>query len=209
MATRPAWTLSEGRVIHRDFEFQWNSGFAVSQKQKNVRGLHQAIRNATGETALEISTKSTEELGRELSAFRLTLSGVHVENVFQAAKKYEAGGPYTDLLTAEPKDAKRDPRHTSSGRLVGYVRDGFFWPAETRTAFYDYIYTAAVFERFGGGPELSPYAWFTDIEFNPARSVNCQARAITICKLLMETQRLAVLADAEAWLAFHRKFVAG
>ena len=209
MAVRPAWTVRDGRVVRREFEFVWNGGFALSQKQKNVRNLHQAIRASCGQDALEVSSKSTEALGRALSAFRLTLGGRRLENVFQAAKKYEGGGPYTDLLDAEPREAKRDPRHAASGRLVAFVRDGEVWPTEPKTAFYDHIYALAVREAFGGGAELVPYAWFTDIEFNPARSVNCQARAAAICRLLQETGRFGVLDDAGAWLDFHREHVIG
>lgn len=209
MAIRPAWTLKDGRVIRRDFEFPWSGGFALSQKQKNVHALHGAIRNGTGETALEVSSKSTEELGRALSAFRLTLSGRPLENVFQSAKKYEGGGPYVDLLEVPPRDAKRDPRHASSGKLTAFVRLGEAWPTEPKTAFYDHIYVSAVLETFGELPDLSPFAWFTDIEFNPARSLNCQARAAAICRLLRETDGLAAMADMETWLRFHSERVIG
>ena len=207
MAFRPAWTLRRGRVVCREFEFTWNGGFAVSQKRKNITGLHQAILDDTGEKALEISTKGTEPLGNELSAFNLTLGGRYIENIFQAAKQYENGGPYLDLLDAAPKDAKRDPRHTSSGRLVAFNRDGELWSLEPRTAFYDHIYVTAVCEKFGTGLDLSQYQWFTDIEFNPKRSVNCQARAAAIYKLLQETDGFDVLTDRDKWLEFHRKLV--
>ena len=65
----------------------------------------------------------------------------------------------------------------------------------------------AVCEKFGTGLDLSQYQWFTDIEFNPKRSVNCQARAAAIYKLLQETDGFDVLTDRDKWLEFHRKLV--
>ena len=209
MAIRPAWTIKDGKVIREDFEFAWNGGFAVTQKQKNIKGLHQAILNTTGQRSLEISSKGMDELGRNLSAFNLKLSGRYIENVFQAAKKYENGGPYLDLLDVEPKDAKRDQRHQSSGTLGAFVRDGDVWPLEPRTAFYDYIYVTAVCEKYGTQLDLSQYQWYTDIEFNPKRSINCQARSAAIYKLIQSMNGFEVMSGKENWLRFHREFVVG
>ena len=36
MAVRPAWKTTGTRVFSRDFSFEWNPGFAASQKKKNV-----------------------------------------------------------------------------------------------------------------------------------------------------------------------------
>ena len=207
MAIRPAWTIKDGKVIREDFEFAWNGGFAITQKQKNIKALHQAILDTKGERALEISTKGMEEPGNSLSAFNLTLGGKYIENIFQAAKQYENGGPYLDLLDAEPEDAKRDPRHTSSGKLVAFVRDGDVWPLEPKTAFYDYIYVTAVCEKYGTQLDLSQYHWYTDIEFNPKRSINCQARSAAIYKLIQSMNGFEVMSGKENWLRFHSTYV--
>ena len=207
MAIRPAWTIKDGKVIREDFEFAWNGGFAVTQKQKNIKALHQAILDTKGERALEISTKGMEEPGNSLSAFNLTLGGKYIENIFQAAKQYENGGPYLDLLDAGPKDAKRDPRHSSSGKLLAFVRDGDVWPLEPKTAFYDYIYVTAVYEQYGSGLDLTSWQWFTDIEFNPKKSVNCQARSAAIYQLIQSAYGFEVLSSKEKWLGFHTECV--
>ena len=89
MASRPAWTVRNGKVIVEYFEFAWNGGFAVVQKQKNITALHEQITEKYHEKALEVSSKSTEELGRNIGAFSLKRNGVYIENIFQAAKKYE------------------------------------------------------------------------------------------------------------------------
>ena len=203
MAKRPAWTIENGKVVCREFDFVWNGGFAVSQKRKNIKALHEAIGSATGHKALEISSKGEVELGNQLSAFNMRTNGVFIENVFQSSKKYENGGPYLDLLHVPPKDAKRDERHKTSGRLVAFVKDGEEWPLEPKTAFYDYIYVSALVENFGYRLDLSEYQWFTDIEFNPKKSLNCQARAVAIYKLIQERAAFEVLNDRSAWIEFH------
>ena len=209
MAKRPAWTIENGKIISKDFEFAWNGGFAISQKRKNINALHQAIEDATGQTALEISSKGEVELGNQLSAFKMKTTGVFIENVFQASKRYENGGPYLDLLDVAPKDAKRDERHKTSGKLVAFVRNGEDWPLEPKTVFYDYIYVLAVIENFGCELDINEYNWFTDIEFNPGKSINCQARAVAIYKLIQEKAAFNVLNDRSAWNNFHTLHVKG
>ena len=209
MAKRPAWTIENGKIISKDFEFAWNGGFAISQKRKNINALHQAIEDATGQTALEISSKGEVELGNQLSAFNMKTTGVFIENVFQASKRYENGGPYLDLLDVAPKDAKRDERHKISGKLVAFVRNGEDWPLEPKTVFYDYIYVLAVIENFGCELDINEYNWFTDIEFNPGKSINCQARAVAIYKLIQEKAAFNVLNDRSAWINFHTLHVKG
>lgn len=50
------------------YSFEWYPGFAVSQKQKSIKSLHNAIIKAdVNAKPLEISTKSTEAIGIRLS----------------------------------------------------------------------------------------------------------------------------------------------
>ena len=138
MAERPAWRfdLEKKKIERNSYEFVFNSGFSAVQKQKNIRALHEQI----GKRALEISTKSLEELGIKFSAFHLKLNDSFLENVFQSSKKYEYGGPYKDMLNLPPKDAKRDDRHQTSGRLLSFVYNKEEFSLEPKTFFYDYIY---------------------------------------------------------------------
>ncbi len=208
MAKRPAWTIKENRVAEESFEFIWNGGFAVSQKRKNISALHQSIRSACGQTALEISTKSEVPLGVELSAFHLKLNGVYLECVFQGSKKFENGGPFQDLYAADPKAAKQDPRLKTSGRLVSFVYEGIEWDLVPETAFYDYIYIKALVQTKGTEAGLADYDWFTDIEFNPGKSINCQARALALYKLMQQERAFASLDSASSWIRYHRQKVA-
>ncbi len=209
MAIRPAWSIIDGKVKSKEFEFAWSGGFAISQKQKNIKALHQAIRYVTEENALEISSKSTDLIGTQLSAFSMKLNGLYLENIFQSSKRYENGGPYIDLLDVEPKEAKRDERHRTSGKLLSFVNVGEVWPLEPKTAFYDYIYVSAVIENFGHDLDLSGYTWFTDIEFNPQKSINCQARAITIYKLIQNMNLWDKILTKDTWIVFHKRYVNG
>ena len=120
MATRPAWALKDNRVIRYNFDFTWNGGFAVSQKQKNIKALHEAIDRQFHEQALEISTKSFDVLGKSMSAFTLKLDGILLECVFQSGKVFANGGPYKDLLNFTPKEAKHDERLKTSGNLIAF-----------------------------------------------------------------------------------------
>lgn len=209
MAKRPAWTIKDGKVVRDEFEFQWNGGFAVVQKQKNINNLHAAIRAKYSQSALEVSSKGMVSLGNAMSAFSLKFDGILLENVFQSSKKFENGGPYRDLLSVAPRDAKRDERIRNSGRITSFCLGNDVWPTEPKTAFYDYIYVVALIQNYGVTLNLDEYVWFTDIEFNPERSVNCQARAAAIYKLLQKTGMWGCVNKKSNWLTFHKYFVLG
>lgn len=86
-------------------------------------------------------------------------------------------GPYQDLLTVPPRDAKRDERLRTGGRLTGFYFDGRVYPIRPETAFYDYLYISALLENPALSETVLSYDAFTDIEFNPQKSLNCQAAA--------------------------------
>ena len=54
------------------------------------------------------------------------------------------------------------------------------------TAFYDWIYINAISKQYDLLKKLKNYSAFTDIEFNPVRQKNCQARSVAFLKTLME-----------------------
>jgi hypothetical protein len=169
---------------------KWHSGFAPVQKEKNVVELHAAAAAAGYSPVLEVSSKSAEKLGRHLSAFHLKVASrsgeIPLESAFQGSKVFERGGPFTELYGADVRSAKRDERLRDSGRIVAFQFDGIRFPIEPRTAFYDWLYVNAIYpHREWLTPRLNRYAGFTDIEFNPERSVNCQARSCALFVSLM------------------------
>lgn len=163
---------------------------AKSQRQKSIRALHEAARKKLGiEKILEVSSKSDSKLGIALSAFNLgirTASGkVPVECVFQGSKVFERGGPYTDMYEKVPREVKKDPRLRESGALRYFEWNGERWELEPKTAFYDWLYLMALRDNPELAERLLEYEAFTDIEFNPEKSINCQAHSAALYRALV------------------------
>jgi hypothetical protein len=173
---------------------KWHTGFATVQKEKNVVELHAAATAAGYSPVLEVSSKSVEKLGRHLSAFHLKVQSrvgeIPLESAFQGSKIFERGGPFTELYGADARTAKRDNRLRDSGRILAFQFDGIRFPTEPRTAFYDWLYVNAIYPHREWLTRLNRYAGFTDIEFNPERSVNCQARSCALFVSLMTNDLL-------------------
>ena len=168
---------------------------APSQKQKNIVALHSSAKHLRHGPLLEVSTKSLTYAGVMLSAFNLTIqfSAGHatpVESAFQGSKVFESGGPYCDLYEMPGARSKKDSRLKTSGRLKGFSFNGEFWPLEPKTAFYDWLYIKAVHSRTELHSELLTHNGFTDIEFNPKKSINCQARS---CALYVALSRRSLV----------------
>jgi hypothetical protein len=81
----------------------------------------------------------------------------------------------------------------SPGGLVAFAFENQRFPLEPKTAFYDWLYLSAIFPRRESLAPLSQYAGFTDIEFNPERSLNCQARS---CALFVALTKARLLDEA-------------
>ena len=190
MAIRPVFIpcFKKG-VIFKEYNihFDWHPGFSVQQKQKSILSLHASANTKLGTSnLLEISTKSLDETGILASAFNLMIpdangtSKYSVESAFQSAKKFENGGPYPDIRKMASRDAKKDLRLKNSGKLLGFEFFGKSWELTPKTAFYDWLYITAVLFNKKNFPRLLNYDGFTDIEFNPQKSINCQARSAAI-----------------------------
>ncbi|KRA32941.1 hypothetical protein ASD68_07650 [Rhodanobacter sp. Root627] len=198
MAERPIFMPSQrtGRLVEEtSVSFLWHKGMAPSQKKKNVSELHTAAAKRGIEPLLEVSSKSEEKLGQRLSAFNLKVEldeggVISLECAFQGSKVFEHGGPYTDLFGVESRDAKRDERLSSSGKLIGFRFEGQDFPLIPKTAFYDWLYIRALYPHREFLQRLHQYAGFTDIEFNPEKSINCQARS---CATYVALDRLELL----------------
>lgn len=210
MAIRPVYSTSNGKVIKNEYEFQWFAGFSLAQKQRSIVALHNAVKSANKDaTPLEISTKGLIDLGVKLSAFNLKLNGYTLENIFQSSKVFSNGGPYLDLLDVSPKEAKRDDRLHNSGALLGFNYAGIDFPLEPKTVFYDYIYINAIKQTLL--PEeivkIKEYTHFTDIEFNPQRSINTQAKSVAIIRLMLELYNEIPSLDVSDFIRFHTEVV--
>jgi len=198
MAERPVFVPQHGtRELVREvfFSLKWHSGFSVTQKKKNIAALHEAAGRGGYAPLLEVSSKSDDKLGQHLSAFHLKVrhagsQEIRLEAAFQGSKVFEKGGPYTDLYALEGREAKRDPRLQESGRLTGFRFDEFSFPLEPKTVFYDWLYISAIYPHRTWLERIFKYAGFTDIEFNPSKSINCQARSCALFVALLKNNVL-------------------
>lgn len=202
MATRPVFKplLTFPFVEEVPVEFTWYPGFAQSQAQKSLQALHSAAKELGISSILEISSRSTDPLGISLSAFNLKVTpkngpGMTVECAFQGSKVFQYGGPYHDLYKVSSIEAKKDPRIRNSGDLVAFNFLGENFPITPETVFYDWLYITALSQNPKLSKELLKFETFSDIAFNPQKSLNCQARAaalfvaLNMCGEIEETLR--------------------
>jgi len=210
MAERPIFVPSPDtpELVKEIFcQLDWNPGFAPIQKEKNIAALHASAAKRGFSPLLEVSTKSDSPLGQHLSAFNLKVRAwefgeIPMECAFQGSKVFERGGPYTDLyIAADSKDARRDIRLQESGKLIGFKFESVSFPIEPKTAFYDWLYINAIFPGWKQFAALKEYAGFTDIEFNPYRSINCQARSCALFVALISKDVLkTAIASPDAFV---------
>ena len=182
MANRPVYMpkLDSIGVVVKDVDFTWFPGMSKSQKQKSIQSLHKAANELGMSTILEISSKSEEDIGVSLSAFNLMIKtkqskSFSVETAFQSSKVFEKGGPYIDLLDKTSKEAKKDIRLKESGNLINFLFFKESFPLKPRTYFYDWVYINALHQSKELSKNITSFNGFTDIEFNPKKSINCQA----------------------------------
>lgn len=190
MAIRPAYfaRLNELPLVKiENFDFKWHPGLSVSQKQKSIDELHGAIlKTYPDKKILEVSSKSKNKLGTMLSAFNLTFNTkiynktISVETAFQSSKVFTTGGPYYDLLDKTSLEAKKDLRIKNSGDLIHFIFFKEQWDINPPTAFYDWLYINALNQHGDIIEQVIRYNCFTDIEFNPEKSINCQAHSVAL-----------------------------
>ncbi len=188
MASRPIFIAEpDGPTLVRkvNIEFTWFPGMYPASRKKSMHSLHEAARkDSCRKQILEVSRMSEEDLGQNLSAFKLKVDvsnrcrKVPLECVFQASKVFEKGGPFEDLLDKNPVGAKRDLRLQESGPLIRFYYEDKEWDKDPKTFFYNWIYMKALHQHGDLASKVKDYEIFTDISFNPKKSYNCQAEAV-------------------------------
>jgi len=210
MANRPIFlsTNNPKKLFEeKNIEFQFFNGFSLSQKSKSINSLHQNANQQGFNDILEVSTKSDSEFGWALSAFNLMVEfngdeKISLECAFQGSKVFENNAQYTDIYHKTSIEAKKDPRLKTSGSIIGFEFEGEFWENEPKTAFYDWMYINVLYRNHQDiVEELLNYSAFSDIEFNPKKSINCQART---CAILVSLVKLELIDEA---LKSQKKFI--
>lgn len=184
MATRPIFIPRPGRgplVEELNIDIRWHGGFAVSQKQKNIQELHRKAAELGVFPILEISTKSEVEIGRRLSAFSLKIHAYgamkSLESAYQASKVFRFSGQHEYVVDLGPYDAKKEIRNVGEGEIIAFRFEGVDYPTEPKNAFYDWLYLRAIAPHEGWIKDNLNYKGYSDIEFTPGKSINCQGRA--------------------------------
>lgn len=214
MVTRPVFLPNVNEVgvtVLASSPFRWNPGFAFVQKQKNVLALHDAIcAMDSGLIPLEISSKSKCNIGVRLSAFNLGVESKGrfccVESVFQASKVFAGEiGPFPELYWEAPSVVRAKIKEIGLP-LVAFQTGGERWGLNPTRAFYDWVYCRALHHNADLACQLKEYNCFTDIEFNPVRSLNCQAYAVALYLSLQANDVLdEALSNKTEFLRHHPK----
>ncbi|MEK4531747.1 DarT1-associated NADAR antitoxin family protein [Solibacillus sp. FSL K6-1554] len=210
MAKRPVFIANlEGNCYFKEIEveFSWNGNTDLSDYYKSIESLHENFKLKTTNKyrILEVSTKSKKELGKRLSAFNLHFITKNnqkftVESLFQGSKVFENGGPYQDLYYKSSLAAKKDGRVKKSGDIIGFKYFNRRFENYPTTYFYDWLYINTLCLNQNLLEEILYYDAFSDIEFNPKYSVNCQAKTLALLKSIVIRGELEAVLENQKFL---------
>lgn len=212
-------TRSDTYVKTYEVQFNWNVGNSLENIQSMVQRMHMAASYEHGlKNLCEISGASVSPTERSLSAFQLPIKIKNkvttVECAYQGSKVFERGGPYQDLYNVGSRQAKKDPRLFNSGKLVSFQLGDIEYSTEPKTAFYDWLYVGALC-KWVEEMEISNMRFikylnqsdgFTDIYFNPNRSINCQARSVALFVSLYKRNLIDLKIDFQDYDLFKGGF---
>ena len=189
MANRPVYiALEEFPYFQRvDVDFKFYQGHSDKQRRLSINSLHAAFSILYPEkSVLEISTKSENPLGVKLSAFNLPVKIPNsdnfalLESAYQGSKVFENGGPFADLFDKPARYAKVNGRLRTSGALVAFQFGEEKFSLEPKNFFYNWLYITALAAQNELAAKILNYEAFTDIVFNPKKSISTQANAAAI-----------------------------
>jgi hypothetical protein len=184
--------FSDGDFYKKDsIEFTWFPGMSKTQKRKSIESLHYSAKEKhAGLRILEVSSASLLECGRNASAFNLKMTlkdgkEYSVESLFQSSKVFNLSGVNNKTLTMDSREAKRYTNYLhSKEELVSFDFFGNYFPLKPETFFYNWLYVNTMLQNHKLLSDILKYDAFTDINFNPQKSINCQAEACSIITYL-------------------------
>ena len=123
-----------------------------------------------------------QEVGRRLSAFNLKIDVFGtmkcLESVYQSSKVFAGSVQHEFLMDLDLFQAKREIRNLADGPIIEFRFMGEKFATEPNNAFYDWLYIRAISPYNDWIRRNLTYAAYSDIEFTPNKSLNCQARAV-------------------------------
>ena len=129
----------------------------------------------------------------------------------QAIRDADPGAVVLDVSTRSnhPLGVRMSAFHMKINRLhdeTVYAEGG---PRYELMLYFDYIYIRSVSRALSADEmqELIQFTHFTDIEFNPNKSINTQAKAAAEIKLLLQMYGEIPEMDQEQFVQFHKEFV--
>ena len=184
-------------VMTQNVRFRWFPGLALAQQRLSIEALHEQALSQHPElgAVLEVSTRSDQPAGRALSAFNLSLKLpriglVALESAYQCAKVHADGGPWPELIGQDPMTVRRRLATYRDSPLLGFRLFDQSWPLVPCSLFYDWIYAHALCSHPDLLEQARAFSAFTDIAFNPKRSLACQAGALARVIFLLERDLL-------------------
>jgi uncharacterized protein DUF6977 len=139
---------------------------------------------------LQMATVNTAKYPLLTSDRPVVMSNGLIQQDAHIVKVFERGGPYVDLYWKTSREAKLDQRLRESGKLIGFKFEGETYPTSPSTVFYDWLYFKALYPHREWLKRRAEWAGFTDIEFNPERSISCQARSFAAFLSLQRRDQL-------------------
>ena len=134
---------------------------------------------------------------------------VSVECVFQSSKVFEGDIQYLDLLKYHQEKQKRlQTQIIWNGNSFSYLwKKDKEWGTKPITAYYDWLYVNALNQHTEFHEELLKYSAFSDIEFNPEKSLNCQAYSVALfCALYRRGILQDVLKSQKDFLSIYKDY---
>ena len=192
MAIRPIYistNIPDAPFMKTDVSFEWTYGMSYKQKCKRRDAMHQAILNMklySLDKVLEISTKSNKELGVNLSALNLTIPLKNgkvktVEEIYQESKVLD------------------NDNHIKEFRFHNTL-----FEKDPYSMYYDYVYMLGLYMHSEYHEKLNKYDIFTDIEFNPKKQLNTQARAAAIWNTLYRNNMTKIIENQEEFKRYYK-----
>lgn len=192
MANRPIY-LSTGNILNpyheENINFEWVPGYSYKNKERRRESLKKEIEKQYDIAKwLEVSTISDKDIGRKLSALNLMLtltdnSKHSVESIYQTSKIY------VDNHIVKFKFRSTEFENNPYGM------------------YYDYLYMVALYQNQEYHELIKNYYLFTDLFFNPNKSINTQARAIAIFKTLYDNNYLKILKNITEFKNYYKENV--